>query len=29
VYDKRLANVPDSIWGSMQSMDEVYWKKKA
>jgi peptide/nickel transport system substrate-binding protein len=27
VYDKRLGNVPESIWGSMQSMDEVYWKK--
>jgi peptide/nickel transport system substrate-binding protein len=28
VYDKRLGNVPESIWGSMQSMDEVYWKEK-
>ena len=27
VYDKRLGNVPESIWGSMQSMDDVYWKK--
>lgn len=26
-YDKRLGNVPESIWGSMQSMDEVYWKE--
>jgi peptide/nickel transport system substrate-binding protein len=24
-YDARLANVPVSIWGPMQSMDEVYW----
>jgi len=27
-YDKRLGNIPESIWGSMQSMDEVYWKEK-
>jgi peptide/nickel transport system substrate-binding protein len=27
VYDKRLGNVPESIWGSMQSMDDVYWNK--
>lgn len=26
-YDKRLGNIPESIWGSMQSMDEVFWKK--
>lgn len=25
--DKRLGNVPESIWGTMQSMDEVYWKE--
>ena len=24
-YDSRLANIPTSIWGPMQSMDEVYW----
>ena len=24
-YDARLGNVPVSIWGPMQSMDEVYW----
>jgi peptide/nickel transport system substrate-binding protein len=27
-YDKRLGNIPESIWGPMQSMDEVYWKEK-
>lgn len=24
-YDDRLANVPETIWGAMQAMDEVYW----
>ncbi len=24
-HDSRLANVPESIWGAMQAMDEVYW----
>ncbi|MEZ5790626.1 MAG: hypothetical protein R3D34_07485 [Nitratireductor sp.] len=26
-YNKKLGNVPVSIWGTMQSMDEVYWKE--
>lgn len=26
-YDKRLANVPLSIWGPLQSFDEVYWSE--
>ena len=26
-YDERLGNPPLSIWGPMQSMDEVYWKE--
>jgi peptide/nickel transport system substrate-binding protein len=24
-YDERLGNMPEGIWGLMQSMDEVYW----
>lgn len=24
-YDKRLANVPEGIWGPVESFDEVYW----
>ena len=28
-YDKRIGNFPESIWGTMQSMDEVYWTKTA
>ena len=27
-YDARLANAPTSIWGAMQSMDEVYWSEE-
>ncbi|MDN2565585.1 ABC transporter substrate-binding protein [Aquibium sp. A9E412] len=26
-YDTRLGNMPDSIWGVIQSMDELYWKE--
>ena len=26
-YDKRLGGIPVSIWGPLQSMDAVYWKK--
>jgi peptide/nickel transport system substrate-binding protein len=26
-YDTRLGNVPLSIWGTMQSMDDLYWKE--
>ncbi|MEZ5872024.1 MAG: ABC transporter substrate-binding protein [Nitratireductor sp.] len=26
-HNKKLGNVPVSIWGTMQSMDEVYWKE--
>ncbi len=26
-YDKRLGNLPVSIWGTMSPMDEVYWKE--
>jgi peptide/nickel transport system substrate-binding protein len=25
--DKRLGNLPTSIWGTMQSMDDLYWKE--
>ncbi|HTT78992.1 MAG TPA: ABC transporter substrate-binding protein [Stellaceae bacterium] len=28
IYDKGLANIPTSIWGSMSAMDELYWQKK-
>jgi peptide/nickel transport system substrate-binding protein len=24
-YDDRIGNIPEGIWGLMQSMDEVYW----
>ncbi|MGL9623226.1 ABC transporter substrate-binding protein [Bradyrhizobium sp. U531] len=27
-YDKRLANIPESIWGPMQSMDDLYWTQE-
>jgi peptide/nickel transport system substrate-binding protein len=26
-FDDRLTNIPVSIWGAMQSMDEVYWSE--
>ncbi len=26
-FDKRIGNYPESIWGTMQSMDDVYWTK--
>lgn len=29
VFDKRLGNPPETIWGPMSPMDTVYWKEKA
>ena len=26
-YDKQIGDYPESIWGTMQSMDDVYWAK--
>ena len=27
-FDKRLGNPPESIWGIIAPMDDVYWKEK-